>query len=877
MSQQQKDKRAASAVPQHQALQHSNGGTSRVRFKSELESAVEAHFLYGEGERLFTTQDPTGVEGAAHVIKDKNLIIKQSANHKDLATSDISALTEIIMKSAGNNTLKVPERVVAAWVAFYTLPKKRTALAKILQACITYPSNPQVDVSVSNIKFCSIFSSASPTASQQPQHQSWIRSFFTSNKQAQNETAVPADQGRPPIGMRCEETIKFQVKDVDNSAPVEDVVMTIRYDLIAVRNKSSGTDDVELRNLSFLVTAAEEFNELDGNSNKCVWNAKRCCTRVFLSTELDLIKTASKLEAVGTTGNSAIPSNGSPQASLTYKQRLQALLDKQEMAKRAGETRARISSQSNHGSIQEKQILFKNTEFLKNNADVCKRIFVSSYNGAEEMLSAFVHTVIADSCADKQNTKPEYFQKISFKIPLSSKDAQEEGYKVIEHGSVHIPLSGQNIHALLSYIVTKKRATDSDHKAEVVISKAKLGVRHVRGGFKLHNCSWAHYRSTDFITFVIPDLTHTCVTSTLPTCWHQAIDYRALISPHPKNTAGMTSKQEGTALAGYSTAVPVARPGRGASQKSWTTGVSEKKSGIQSETKGDLGKHGTDYAASWSVDVHDTTNFAESGEPEHQPNMAHLQWLNQMVAQASTYCADMDEHSFELHVAGFTEAHQQPNSDSHTRRSGEAFDYDTPQGSFGFNNVEELEPQSEPESGRHPTKETHGGGRSKVKKPLPHSEGKPQSQLLWLLSAIWKSILLILQFLIVTPLVYIYKLCTQCATQSPTTDAPEEASDKSAEKSVEKQKESTSLFTQLRQRVKNSSSATNNTDAATPRPKKQEKYNDQTSNTVPINTKSGTDTEEQTPSDKEAEVPSTLQESKIENAFFEDQSVIYPT
>ncbi|MFV9893616.1 MAG: hypothetical protein AB8U48_03755 [Anaplasma ovis] len=905
--QQRKDRGAASVAQRQQGLQHSTGGTSKVKLKNELESAVEAHFLYGEGERLFTTRDPTGVEGAANVIKEKNLIIGPSANHNNLATSDISTLTNMMLRSAGESAHKVPEHVVAAWVAFYTPPEKRTTLVEILRACIAYPPNPQVDVSISDIKICKILPSPTPTASQQPQQKSWIRSFFSSKQEQSTATAVPEQSSRPPIGMRCEETIKFKVKDVGNSAPVEGVVMTIQYDLVAVHNKSSGTDDVELRGLSFCVTPATEF-EQHGNSsaNKCVWQARQRCTRVFLSTELNLIRDASKLEAADILDNSVMSGNGPQQAStLTYRQRLQMLLDVQEMQKQAKETHARISPQSTNSSTR-KQILFKDTEFLKDNKDICTRIFVSTFQEAEEMLGAFVHTVIADSCADRRNTKPEYFQKISFKIPLNAEDAQEERYKVIEHGSVHIPLSGQNIHALLSYTVTTKRTTGSEHKPEVVISKAKLGVRHVPRGFKLHNCAWVRYRSTDFITFVIPDLTYTCVTSTLPTCWHQAKEYRAIVSPYPKKAVKMASRQEGIAPAEHHITVPVIQPGQGEGQKPWAIGASEKMPGAQSETKS--GERSTDYAVSEHTNVHGTTDHVESDKPEHRINEKQRQWIDQMVTQAaSTHHADTDEHSFESHITRFVEAHKQPNADSHTSGSGEAFYYDTPQESFGVNDIEEPEPQSEPESGRHPTQEKSvpHGSRSKTKKPLPHSEEKLQSQLLWFLLAIWKSILLIFQFLIVTPLVYIYKLCTQYAAQSPTTttDVPEEASDKSAKKSAtEKQKESTSFFAQLRRRAKNSSAATNETDADTPKPKKPEKRNknaantptpgkapdkegakrpterkdvrsdQQTSNTAPTNTESNT---EENPSDED-EVSSTMQEPKIENAFFEVHSVLYP-
>ncbi len=853
MSQQQRDKRAAPAVTQQQVSQHSAGGTSRVRLKNKLDDAVEAHFLYGAGERLFTTQEPTGVAGAANVIMNKNLIIRSSVDHRRLAIAGVDALTDIILRSS--DAPKAPAHVITAWVALYTPPEKRTILTNILQACIDYPPNPQISACRSDIKICNIIpNSAVP---QQPQQRSWIHSFFGSSSRTQK--AAAPDPNCPPIGMRCEEIITFEVQDVYNNAPVEDVIMTINYDLVAVRNQSSGTDDVELRDLSFRVTAKSE----DGNnsSNECAWKAKQCLKRVFLSIELDLIRAASKLEAADMLGSSSL----SPQQVLTYKQRLQALLDAQEMQKRDADMHARIAPKFSCENPQ-KQILFKDVGFLKNNKDICTHIFVSPHQDAEELLSKFLHTVIADSCADRRNTKPEYFQKISFKVPLKVPDEQEERYKVIEHGSVHIPLSGQNIHALLSYVVTK-RAAGSEHRPEIVISEAKLGVRRVPRGFKLHHCSWARYRSTDFITFAIPELTHTCVTSTLPTCWHSAKEYRTLLSPYPRKPVGVAPKHRGIALAEHHTTVPTVQPEQSAHQKPLvTTGDLAKTPRVQSDTKD--GKRGTDHAARGS-DTRDT--FVESDKPEYRPNMAQLQWIEQMVTQASTKGADTDERSFESHIARFVEAHKQPSADS---RSGkEASDYDIPQGFRGLDSVKKRGLEfGQPTEGK---SASHRRGRSNVKKPLPHSEEKPQSRLLWLLSAIWKSILLILKFLIVTPLVCIYKLCTQHAAQSPTTatDTPGEASDKSDKQSAtETQKENTSFFPKFLRRAKNLSAATNEADneadAATSEPKKQDRCN----KTVPTDTKSNT---EENPSDQ-AEVPSTLQEPKIENAFFELHSALYP-
>ncbi len=144
---------------------------------------------------------------------------------------------------------------------------------------------------------------------------------------------------------------------------------------------------------------------------------------------------------------------------------------------------------------------------------------------------------------------------------------------------MHIPLSGQNIHALLSYVVTK-RAAGSEHRPEIVISEAKLGVRRVPRGFKLHHCSWARYRSTDFITFAIPELTHTCVTSTLPTCWHSAKEYRTLLSPYPRKPVGVAPKHRGIALAEHHTTVPTVQPEQSAHQKPLVTqGIWQKRQG----------------------------------------------------------------------------------------------------------------------------------------------------------------------------------------------------------------------------------------------------------------------------------------------------------
>ncbi|WP_238523261.1 hypothetical protein [Anaplasma centrale] len=901
---------------QPQASTHSGSGVSKVRLKSALGQAVEAHFLSGAGERLFATRDPTGVEGAASVIEDKNLIIKSaaapSAPHSRLATAGIGVLTDIILRSAGTTLLKaVPEHVITAWVALYTPPDKRTTLANVLRACIEYPPNPEVCVLKSEIKICAIV----PTTA--PQHQKnsggiFGKLFKLSSKKTQNTHAKQTHN--PPIGMRCEERITFKVDDVDNKAVVENVIVTMRYDLVAVRN-TGGTDDVELRDLSFTATSASK-------GSTCEWQAGIGCKRVFLFTELKLIEHESRSEAADALDNAVTRSGGEGgfEQTRTYKQRLQAFLDAQDMQRRAQDMHARIAI-TPISSSRRKQILFKDAEFLKSNEDICKHIFVSPHQDAEEMLGKFVHTVIADGCADTRNTKPEYFQKISFKVPLDVGDEQEERYKVIEHGSVHIPLSEHNIHALLSYTVTKKLiAAGTAQRSEVAISEAKLGVRHVPVGFKLHNCAWVRYRSTDFIIFTIPNVTHTCVASTLPNCWHQAKEYRTLVSPHPKRVDAALLRGK-AAQSEYHTRAVMTQPEQSVAQKPWVT----KEPGLRSETKEHLEKHGADHAPGEGVSARDTTDSAElvrDKESEHSPQRKekHL-WADKMVAQASAHSINTintGEHSFESYVTGFVEAHnKQPQAtDGRVRRRPEdaSGDSGVRQGFFDAN-VISREPeklQSDSESGQSAKEKIarHKSGRPQTKKPLPHPKEKPRSPLLRVLLAVWESILLILKFLIVTPLVCLYKLFDRYATQSVTTevDAPKEVGGSPAKEpaTAKQQKERSALFSKFPQLVKGPFT-TNKSDTAVPEQEKQKRSNKGPDGSATSNAPSKVSNEERvqphstehasaqrdtqtndamragttkgdadTPSDHEAKVSSVLQEPKIENAFFELHSALYP-
>ncbi|WP_262997774.1 hypothetical protein [Anaplasma capra] len=713
--------------------------SNTLSLRDTLSNSVEKKLLFGAEDRLFATQHPTGIKGA--VTAAVGMGIYRTAEVRGVEALGINNLVRRFIDTTGSKLAEVPKNVVTAWVSFCcTPPAERITLHKILQACIEYPPDPQISVTCSHITTSQI--STVPPGYQQKSR------WWTISKPAEPEAEV--------CGIHCEEVIQFSVKDGSNVHTPQDVVMTVYYDIRSVKNEIYSEPHVELLNLQFKI--AKSSND----APVCTWSAKSGYKRIFLSRELELIgnasmtgiaKAVSGLHGVTEYVNPALDSALS--VGLTYKQKLQQLSDYQEVHKRANETRLTALEG------ERVRIKLKDVECLSGTQTSCQQIFANARDDSN-VLHSLVRAVADLGSGDRGITTVSHFQKISLKVPARTDDAEQ--YRVIEHCVIHMPLTSHDFHASLSYTVTKSEM-GAEKECRIRIDGAKLGIRHVRMGFELHNCAWAHYRTTDFTTFAVPNLEHVYMKDALPYYWQQAVDHRIIVSPYPKVSAPKQQYTRGAAERQAESAVT--RMDREPRHKyaAQTQQAPEEGSTTKFEDGAHHKKPSEDHEPKVLADGHDVLEYQEAkryGETALEDKSAEKRrsWANNIVKHAAVSDTQTNGESFESHITQFVKSHKQ--------RQKTTTAYGVPKVPYPGNTFGKLPNADASSSGLREVRQHH-------RKPEPQDKKREQPQqktIVWYLKSFVLTILKIFQRF----LELILRLLSLCSTE-PSTQTSENNSE----------------------------------------------------------------------------------------------------
>ncbi|MGN7661638.1 MAG: hypothetical protein ACTJLK_03365 [Anaplasma sp.] len=451
-----------------------------------------ARFLSENAEAFFFhTEQPTGTDGAARILAQK---YESEVGGKPGIDVVAHKLREVL-----EGCDEVHDNVLRAWVAYYTPPKKRKKLLRIMGSCIVYPMYPEVQVCDSSINI-------SPITRKSDRINVW---------DAITELFVARPQCSQDFGIRCVETIIFKIKDGDIGTEFEDVRMYVNYDIFGML----GHQSVEMCNFGFKVFPHQRYVVRGG----CEWKNPEKYKSVFSFKELELMARASVNEDMFVgwgseeeqgKGNVAFQKR-TPTGRFSYQKLLQQHMDENAM-------RAKWDASNAIGkhSFKPRNTAFLDTDFFKDKQTFCETAFGLS---DDKLLSTLANSVIvAEDNSLQRSARLESRQKVSIRV---QDEYGRKRYKVIEHASIRVPLSSNNLHVMLSYEMAKplENAKGVRSHMGVEIFNAKLGVRPVRVGFVLHKCSWSYYRSTDFVTFLIPNCECT-LDYRLLDCWNRAVE-----------------------------------------------------------------------------------------------------------------------------------------------------------------------------------------------------------------------------------------------------------------------------------------------------------------------------------------------------------------
>ncbi|MGN7678622.1 MAG: hypothetical protein ACTJLL_02570 [Anaplasma sp.] len=441
----------------------------------------KARFLSGNAEALFHTEKPTSTDGAARILAQRYESAVGAKPGIDVIVKELRKKLE--------GCDKVHDNVLRAWVAFYTPPEKRKKLLKTVEICIAYPTSPGIEAYESSINISPIT------------RKSGNNRLFTA--------------GNQDFGIRCVETIVFKIKDNDIGTKFEDVQMHVHYDIFGMQ----GHQSVEMCNFGFKVFPHCRYLARGG----CKWKHPGNYKRVFAFKELELMALASEHEDMFLGGGSEERRGKgnieSQKRTLTGRFSYAKLLQ-QHMDVDAMQAKWDASSAIGKRSLTSGGIVLRGVDFFKDKQAFCENVFGLS---DDQLLCTLSNAVISKEGNPLQRgVRLESRQKMSIKMP---DDVHRERYKVIEHASVRAPLSPNSLHIMLSYEMARypENAKGAQSHKGVEIFNAKLGVRSVHMGFTLHKCAWSYYRSTDFVTFLIPNFVCNLDYNFLD-CWNSAVE-----------------------------------------------------------------------------------------------------------------------------------------------------------------------------------------------------------------------------------------------------------------------------------------------------------------------------------------------------------------